>query len=164
MARMRTPIHSVKHFTQRTLATVTIGAINEFTIATAVVAPDANNANEVTEGSEVRAVYVEMWYTGDDAVQSSVLATIEKRPSGLTAMTFAQGQSLFTYPNKKNILYTTMGLVPPNTQSGVPLIRQWIKIPKGKQRFGLGDTLVLNSSGISDGANICGFMLYKEYR
>lgn len=159
---MKPVIQTNKHYRQLTPGTVGLASIVELVIAESVARQDANANNEVSEGAVVKAVFVEMWLTSDDATQGSIVATVEKVPSGATAMTYAQSISMYTYPNKKNVLATHQGLVAPNVQSGIPVFREWIPIPKGKQRMGLGDKIVLNISGISNGANYCGFFTYKE--
>jgi len=78
-------------------------------------------------------------------------------------MNYANSIALDSYVNKKNILYTTMGLVGPNDEQPLPIIRQWFKIPKGKQRMGSNDTIKLNISAITNGLNYCGFSTNKEY-
>ncbi len=161
---MKAPIVSVKHIITLTPNTATVGTLNNLVIATAVVSPDANNSGEVVEGSVIKAVYLEFWATGDDAAQGSCAAFFEKSPSGLTLMTNAQSLAPFSYPNKKNIFHSFQGLMPSNTQNPMNIIKGWIKIPKGKQRMGLGDRLVYSHSGITDGTTICGIVIYKEYR
>ncbi len=160
---MRAVIHRTKHPIQWTLQTITpLATLASETIVTAVQSTLANLANEVEEGAIVKAVFVELWVTSDDTSGSSFVATLEKLPGSGGSMSYAESIDLFSYTNKKNILYTTMGLVGPNDEVPIPLIRQWFKIPKGKQRFGLGDKLVLNISAITNGLNYCGHALYKE--
>ncbi len=157
-------VHSVKHYTHHTLFGVAIGTLTAVDLAKAKNVVDVNAANEIKEGSLVKAVYIEFWITGDDAVQSSFSISLEKVNDGdNNIMTFAQSVALFGYPNKKNIFYETMGLSPPNTQNPMTPIRGWYKIPKGKQRFGFGDQLRVNISAINDGLTVCGFTTYKEY-
>ncbi len=158
------PIQSVKHINQFSVTTVGIGALGQKQLALSVVAPDANAVSEVPEGAKISNVYVELWITSDDASQGSLAVNLEKTSTQMTAMTYAQSIALWTYANKKNIFYTTQGLVPPNVQSGIPFLRGWFKIPAGKQRFGLGDKLVLNISGITNGVNYCGLVIYKHYQ
>lgn len=129
-------------------------------MAFSVAAPSASN--EVREGCTISAVFVEMWVTSDDSAQGSTVVSLEKRPSLSPQMTYAQSQALNSYSNKRNVFFTSQGLTPPNVQSGIPFIRQWFKIPKGKQRMGLGDLITLNISGITNGANYCGFFTFKE--
>ncbi len=158
---MRPKVHVEKHFLQQSLFTVTAGQITNLILALGVAVTTAT-ANQVREGATISAVWVELWLTGDDAVQGTSIVTLEKVPSGAPNMTAAQSASLNTYPNKKNIFHTQMGLTPPNTQYPMASIKGWFKIPKGKQRFGLGDELVLNVMGQSDGVSACGNIIYKE--
>jgi len=161
---MKPVIHSVKHYVQTSLSTVTTGAILNTSIIESVVLTSSNLANEVKEGAIVKSVFVELWVIGSVSNQFFTI-TIDKVPAGATPMTSAESASLFTYQNKKNILYTTQGLASNDGIAGpIPVIRQWFKIPKGKQRFGLADKLFLNvHSRGSDDLIICGFNLYKEY-
>lgn len=160
----KSPIHSNKHYVHTTAASVAMAAIVNLTLAESVNVTVANAANEVVEGSLIKAIYVEYWLNSDDAANSSFILTVEKLPAAATPMTYAQSIALGTYPNKKNILYTTMGLVGPNPGQAVPVIRQFIAIPKGKQRMGLGDKIIVNLSGITNGIVYCGFATYKEYQ
>ncbi len=160
---VRPMVTSEKHYTQYSPATVALGAITVKHIVSAVALQNKNDQDEVTEGSVIKAVYLEIWITGDDALASSFTLTVEKTVGVFTAMTVGQSQALGTYPNKKNILYTSQGLLGPNVQVPTPVIRTWIKIPKSKQRFGLNDHLVFNILAGLDGITFCGFATYKEY-
>lgn len=80
----------------------------------------------------------------------------------MPAMTFTNSATLDSYSNKKNVLYTTQGLTPDANGNPIPFVRQWFKIPKGKQRFGLTDSLVLNISANVEDVTHCGLMIYKE--
>ncbi len=160
---MKASIQSRKHIVQESVFTVALGATTTKNVAVAVERTIANTVTEVVEGATIKAIFLEFWITSDDAAQGSCSITLEKRSSGAGAITFAEAQALDSYANKKNILYFTQGLSPPNVQSGIPFVRGWFKIPKGKQRFGLGDILAINFTGITNGANICGMAIYKEY-
>ncbi len=48
--------------------------------------------------------------------------------------------------------------------NSVPLFRGWVKIPKGKQRFGLGDEFIVAFESVGEAAQLCGFSTYKEYK
>ncbi len=158
---MRPKVHTEKHFNQKSLFTVASGAILNQTILTAVAVPSA--AVQVREGCTISAIYIEMWFTSDDVSQGSVIVTLEKVPGATTAL-IAVGQiaALNDYINKKNILHTQMGLIGPNTQYPMQIVKGWFKIPKSKQRFGLNDRLVFSIFGQSNGVQGCGFFLYKE--
>ncbi len=160
---MKPVIHSQKHYVQQTRSEVATVSTVGLDIIRAVQSTVANAVDEVVEGAEIRAVFVEMWIL-DTSADGSFVITLEKQQASIGTATFAQMNSLGTYPNKKNILYTTQGLSPNNgVGNPVPIIRQWFKIPKGKQRFGLKDALLLNitNNGLND-LEFCGFFLYKE--
>ncbi len=119
----------------------------------------------VNEGALVKAIYVEMWLTQASSSVGSFTAAVYKAPRGVAA-TFAEMAALHDYANKKNILYTTQGLSPANTVTILPILKFWVKIPKGKQRMGLGDKMFLsirNNNGTDD-INFCGMSVYKDYR
>ncbi len=159
---MRAPVVAQKHYVQVSLQTVLVGANTVLAIIQGVAQQNVNAATEVTEGSVVKAVYVEMWArTGDTAAGSVLMSLFKAQEDG--TMTFAEQIALNNYNNKKNVLYHTQGNS--NSQSSVatPFIRGWFKIPKGKQRFGLGDKLSLSVAAQALDQIICGFMTYKSY-
>ncbi len=158
---MRPTINTDKHIKQDSLFTIASGGISNRNIAEAVAVPDGT-PTKIRVGAIISAVYIEMWLTSDDATQGSVIVTLEKLPGGNPDMSVGNAAALHSYPNKKNILHTQMGLLPPNTQYPMPVIKNWFKIPKGKQRFGLGDQLHLNIFGQSNGVNGCGVIIFKE--
>ncbi len=159
---MRPTIHTEKHMVQSSLFAVASGALTNVIIASASQDPTKTAANAIREGSTVSAVYVEMWLTSDDTAAGTAIVTLERVPGGVTAMTAAESAALDSYNNKKNIFHTFMGLLGPNTQVPMASIKGWIKIPKGKQRFGISDRLILNVHGQSNGLAACGFFVYKE--
>ncbi len=161
---VRPMVHSTKHYVQITLSQVTTGARNNESIIISVAVPDKNLGTEVQEGSTIKAIYLEMWGIGTSADQFFT-AIVAKYPSGLGLPSVANLADLFSYENKKNILYTTQGLASNDGISGpYPLFKGWIKIPKSKQRFGLGDKLYFSIASRGDATiTYCGFSTYKEY-
>jgi len=160
---MRPIIHSTKHYVQQSRSQVGTVAITSIDIIDSVESTTANLVDEVAEGAAVKAVFVEMWLL-DTSNDGSFIVSLEKRPGGVAALGFANSNALGTYANKRNLLYVTQGLSPNNgVGNPVPIIRQWFKIPKGKQRFGLAEKLVLNitNNGLND-LEFCGFFTYKE--
>jgi len=129
---MRPVIVSEKHMLQTSLFTVAAGARSGTDVIRAVAVANKTAATpfEVEEGSIVKAVYIEMWLNTNDTTPGSNIVTLEKLPAGATPITFGQMVALNTYPNKKNILFTSMGLTNPNSSTAIPVLRQWIKIPK----------------------------------
>jgi len=137
------PINTVKHYVQDPSFEVATSTIREHVVVDAVTAPATSSAAAVKEGSIVKAVYIERWLGGKGSanVVSLFNLTVEKKRDLEPSMTFAQSQNLGAYPNKKNILYTTQGNLSAqvNGSPHIPVIRNYIAIPKGKQRFGLDD-------------------------
>ncbi len=160
---MKTPISSVKHYVQISLQTVLAGAIGTFTLAHSVAPASLGDADEVREGSVIKAVYIELWVRAGDTAPGSTLVSFYKKPGIGTAMTFADQVALWSYDNKKNVLYHTQGLTNDQDADAIPFVRQWFKIPKGKQRMGLNDSLILAVSAQALDNILCGFATYKEY-
>ncbi len=161
---MRPIIQSKKHINQESLATVGTGAVGNFVIATSI--EGASTAPEfINEGAIVKACYVEFWAGTESAtVVTSYTVALYKDPGGTNPALTADMAALHDWSNKKNILFTGQGLLPIEAGGIVPVMRQWYKIPKGKQRFGLGDRLILtirNNSAID--IIFCGVAVFKEY-
>ncbi len=159
---MRAPIHSNKHYVQTTLSTVLAGAALDITIATAEQAVDRTVATEIAVGAVIKAVYIEMWIRAGDTSPGSTLVTFYKGTAG-QGLAFAEQAALHGYNQKKDVFYHTQGLTNDQDADAIPFIRQWFKIPKSKQRFGLGDTLRLSIAAQALDNIVCGFMTYKEY-
>ncbi len=120
----------------------------------------------IAEGAIVQACYVEFWVSQDSAsTVGSYTVVLFKDPGNTSGMTTAQMAALHDYPNKKNIFFTGQGLLTPNDGGQVPVLRGWYKIPKGKQRFGLQDTLKIslrNNNLTAIDINFCGVAIFKE--
>ncbi len=161
---MKAPIHSVKHLVQFPIDGIPTGTRQAITLLTSVESTVANLANEVPEGSVIKAIYIELWLQNTSNLGESIVTLCKDIRLGI-GPTFAEMASLFTYTNKKNVLFTHQGLTSNDGVSGpVRILQQWIKIPKGKQRMGLGDQLILSISNTSaNDLNRCGIAIYKEY-
>ncbi len=156
---------AAKHFVQTSIATVAAGAILNTELVRGEAVGDVDAVNEVREGAQVKAVYFEIWIRSGEVTPGSFIFTIEKVPGAVTTlMSAADAAALGTYDNKKNILYTSQGLVNDADSIATPVIKGWVKIPKSKARFGLKDQLMwnLSASGAID-LHVCGFVTYKEY-
>ncbi len=135
-------------------------------VVDAVADGTITNAEDVTEGSIVKAIYLEMWVksgatAGNDTKFQFVF---EKVPSGATPITFAQMNNLGAYPNKKNVFYVSQGVLGDLTTQAIPVVRNWFKIPKGKQRMGVGDLMIMSVSATGFDIDSCGFSTFKEYK
>jgi len=163
--RMLAPINTVKHYVQHENATLSAGQKRTMDIVDALVAPATTAVQSVRDGAVVKAVFIEHWVksnasAGTDAKFQYV---IEKIPSGADTITFTQMNNLASYPNKKNILYFTQGVIGDLTSNSVPIFKTWVLIPKGKQRFGLGDKFVATLAATDAVIQNCGFATYKEF-
>ncbi len=162
--RSLSPIHSVKHYVQQSKLGLTSASEQNLEIADAV-AINTGNPTDVLEGSTIKAVYVEIWVTADISTETGfVIATVEKLSSGASAPSSTNLLNLNAYQNKKNILKTFQGLTPADITNPIPIFKEWIAIPKGKQRMGAGDKIVFSVYPPAGGAQICGFFLFKEYQ
>jgi len=119
---------------------------------------------DIAEGAIVKAVYIELWLLNSAANLGSFTGIFYKNPGGANGPTSADLAALHDWDNKKNIFHTTQGITPPSGQFPMPFAKGWIKIPKGKQRQGLGDKLQITlRNNTSDDLNFCGVILFKEY-
>ncbi len=160
---VRPMVHSTKHYVQSSLSTTTAGTVKTISIVQGVAVGAKNTAPEVEEGNSVKACYVEMWLRQNDTLPGSFVAILYKTSGDTNAPTAAEMASLNDWDGKKNILFTAMGLVNDQNNQAVPIMRSYYKIPKSKQRFGLGDDLKLSIFAQVLDLNTCGFFTYKEY-
>ncbi len=163
---MRAVIHSKKHYNQLSQGTVSQGAILNTEVLKSIEGASSTPA-EVVEGASVKAVWVEYWIQNASAsVVGSFTAGLYKLPGTGVALNATTSAALHDYANKKNILYTTQALAP-TTDSGLMLVfKGWIKIPKGKQRMGLGDKVLWfmrNNNATALDIHFCGLFIFKEY-
>ncbi len=163
---MKSPIHSKKHIVQISQATVAQALTVNTTILAAAEA-SSTTPTGISEGAIVKACYVEFWVSQDSAsVVGSYTIGLYKNPGGTNTPSSAQFAALHDWQNKKNLLFTAQGLLTPNDGGQVPVLRTWYKIPKGKQRFGLADSLMLtirNNNATAIDINFCGLAIFKEY-
>jgi len=161
---LRPVIHSQKHYVQISRSDATTGTRNTEPLIIAVEGTVANAVDEVIEGAVVKAVFIELWCYGSTNDQHFIVC-VTKDPSALAPPNFTNMVGLGVFTNKKNVLFTSQGLVSGDSV-GPPsvVLRGWVKIPKTKQRFGLGDKLTLSIASQGDATiHYCGFATYKEY-
>ncbi len=161
---MRAQINSVKHILNFSLATTASGALLPRTLADALVVNAVNTVSEVREGCTIKAVYVEMWLRGGDTgTGSSFVWILEKNTGNSPAPNAGNMAALFSYANKKNVLYVSQGLLNDDLSIATPVFKGWIKIPKSKQRMGLEDKLQIHLFAQTGAVDSCGMAIYKEY-
>ncbi len=161
-------IHSNKHFVGKNATSTAAGALENLVVADAVIAPAASNLFDVVEGSIIKAVHLELWFlhTGNTATTTQVTLIVEKVPAGQDGATVAQLANLQIYDNKKNVLFTFQAILAAQIDGAlpVPILRDWFLIPKGKQRFGLGDRIIISFVSLTRAVTTCGMFVYKEYK
>ncbi len=162
---MLAPINSVKHYVQNENQTIATGVRKNFVLVDATPAPGNANIFDIKEGSLVKAIFIEMWVKSNASAgtDTKFQLSLEKVPTGTAGLTFTQMNNLSSYDNKKNVLFFSQGVIGDLTTQAIPIVRQWFAIPKGKQRFGLGDRIILSISSTAAEINTCGFAVYKEY-
>jgi len=161
---VRPMVHSTKHYVQHSIGTVVVGTNENAVISDSVSVVDKNAVTEVEEGTSIKAVYLELWIRSAATAAASFTFVVCKRPSGVGSPTDANMAALGDWGNKKNIFFTSQGLVNDVDSSAMNLYRGWIKIPKGKQRQGLADSLSWHLRTVGQSINFCGFETYKEYQ
>ncbi len=161
---MRPIVHSTKHYVQYPIDQIPTGTVQNILLAKGVESTTANLATEVVEGTLVKACYIQLLLQNQGNL-GEFIVVLEKTVGSVAGVTFTQAADLWSYPNKKNVLFVSQGLTS-NDGVGNPqqIMADWYKIPKGKQRMGLADRLVLSIANVSSGdLNRCGFSTYKEY-
>ncbi len=156
-------VHSTKHYVQTSIETVTGGAVTNKIIALAVAVADKNTVNEIEEGADIKAIYHEYWLRSASTTAASGQAILYKTEGDTATPSTTEMAALGDWVNKKNIMYTTMGLYNDQDSLAIPIYKGWLPIPKGKQRFGLGDGFRLSVFSPTVDLHLCGFSLFKEY-
>ncbi len=163
---MKTIIQSKKHILQISQSAITQGAVLITNVASAIEGAPTTPTT-ISEGAIVKAVWVEMWLNNDSAtLVGSFTAGFYKNPGDANPINATTAAALHDWSNKKNLFYTTQGLAPATDSALMLLYKGWIKIPKGKQRMGLGDKLqffVRNNNATAVDIDICGLFIFKEY-
>ncbi len=159
---MRPIIKSVKHYFHTPVTVIASGALVAVSLVDAIVEGAARaNAFDVFEGSTIKSVFCEYWISGV-TLDKTATWIILKRPANVAIPTFGEMANLGSYANKKNILNSGQGIAPTNGNV-MNIYKGWIKLPKGKQRFGLDDKLQLVVAAVGTNVNLCGIVTYKEY-
>ncbi len=160
---VRPMVHSTKHYVQQSIGTSVPGTETHTVIAEGVAVANKNLVHEVEEGTSIKAIYLELWLRSAATAAASFTFLFCKLPSGTNNPSTAEMAAIGDWNNKKNVLYTTQGLVNDVDSTALNIYRGWIKIPKGKQRMGLGDNISWHLSAVGQSINFCGFTTYKEY-
>ncbi len=161
---MRPVIQSEKHIVQITLSEAMATNAENTNLVNVVDTPgDVSGPADVIRGTTVKAVYIELWVLATSQQPATVIVEVEKTIAGQGPPTFAIIQDTNGYGNKKNIFEFHQGIIGDANANPTPFFRHWVKIPKGKQRFGSGDKLRLIVSAITENTQFCGMAIFKAY-
>lgn len=163
---MKAIINSVKHIVQEPLVLIPEQTARNI-VCVSVLDAQAVNPNDIAVGAVVKAIWLEYWLLGESSQPCTATWILEKTQNLEPSVTQTEMQNLHDYTNKRNILKMGQGVVGDSNTNPIPIIREWCKIPKGKQRFALGDRLKFSISCIGqadNGLEVCGFALFKEYQ
>ncbi len=163
---MLAPIVSIKHYVNTEKTTIASGTRLSIQLVQGVVQTAVANFADVVEGSIVKAVYIELWLKSNatSGNETKFQLVVEKVIGNQEPISFTQMNNLMTYPNKKNVLFVSQGVLGDLTTQSLPIVRSWFKIPKGKQRFGLDDEFFVSVSATNATCDICGVTVFKEYK
>lgn len=165
--RLAAPLVTIKHIVQIANATVASGAVLNIELIQGVAQSAVTNVGDVVEGSLVKAIHIESWLHSLQSAGASCQQNfiIEKVIGGQTPATAAQLLSgMNGYPNKKNIFFMSQGNMGDLNQMSMPVHNGWLLIPKGKQRFGLGDQLFISFTATGASISICTAAIFKEWK
>ncbi len=163
---MVAPINSIKHYVNVENVSVTSGTARGMKVVNAVAQQSVSATNDVVEGSIVKAIFLELWLRSQASAgtDTKFQFVFEKVPAAAASITFTQMNNLMSYPNKKNVFFVSQGVIGDLTTQSIPVVRNWFKIPKGKQRMGTNDELVMSVSATGSAIDSCGISTYKEYK
>jgi len=165
--KMVATVNSTKHYVHLTNTAVPSATVLNVDAVDAVAVNNIVLSQDCREGCTVKAVHFEFWIIGNGGSGTSTQfnATVQKIPVNSASPAFANMINLGAWTNKKNILWSSQGVIAGNIDGAqsVPIVRGWILIPKGKQRMGLSDRIVFSIAATGFSIQCCGFMTYKEY-
>ncbi len=157
-------INTIKHMVTETNTAVASGARKTVIVANCVVAPANADTTQVKEGSVIQALHLELWIRGEgaDGVDTQQNVYVEKVPAAATAMTYTQALNPMSYPNKRNIIFSSQGVLGDKTTNPIAILNGWYLVPKGKQRMALGDKWIITIAATGQPVGVCGLWIYKE--
>ena len=121
-------VHSTKHYVQTSISTIVGGAVLSIDLIHAVSVDAKNDPDEVEEGNSVKAIYLEYWIRAGSTTPSSGQMVIYKSSADTTPPLAADMAALDSWDNKKNVLYTTMGLYNDQDADAIAIYKGWLKI------------------------------------
>ncbi len=121
---------------------------------------------QVTRGSTINTVYLEVWIYGQAVadINSRISWGIVKNPGG--NLTFPS-MSVAGVDDNKKFIYAMGSSLVGNNANGQPgyLIRGWFSVPKRYRRMGANDRIELHiRNDTANPINLCILAIYKWYK
>ncbi len=157
------PVKSYKHVIDIQGGLVAGAQLNSI-LADAVDAPILTGTASVEVASTIRAIYLKVEAYATTAVAlSNIYMTVMKNPSN--ALTAPAPNAVGASDVKKQIIHQEMVMMQ-QVAEGNPrtLFKGVIRIPRGYQRMGQDDTLLLSLLSPGVAAFFCIQCIYKEFR
>ncbi len=168
MARFRRSlavVHRIKHIVDSS-ATLAAATTLPVTLVKGVDAPVLANTPEVETGAKVHGIFLNVQVSANEASGGipNIYMAVFKNPSGNISTIDPVGTG--DDPNKKAIIHQEMIMFAPTGTQGLPrtLFKGVIVIPRGMQRFGIDDELVVVLRAPSVNVKVCVQCIYKEFR
>ncbi len=167
MARFRSslhPINTLKHIVDRQGGLVATTQVEEILVSAVDNPTFVTNPQEISNTSNVTHVFlnVQVAATGTAAL-ANVYMFVAKNPAG--DLVFPDANAVGKSDLRKHVLHQEMIMTEKNT-TAIPrtLFKGVIKIPRGKQRFGLGDKLIVALLAPGVNFDYCVQCIYKEIK
>ncbi len=160
---MKQIINSEKRIVQISVGSATVGTVATIPLVRVESNPVSASASTVAIGTVIKAIYVEIWLMSVGTTVATTTTIIAKYSGESDNPNSTDMGDLNAWTNKKNILETHQGLLAEDDSNPTPFYRGWIKIPKGKQRFGQGDLLQYSVKAITGEVQWCGVAIFKAY-
>ncbi len=168
------PIQSTKHIVE--LSGILPATTN--TVALTLVRGEDNpvlaNTNEVQPGHKVSSIFLSIFYIAEGGEVANEVPLVDwyiiHNPGNVFTTVFDAGNnptpgSTGVHLNKRHIFHTEKGLAGGGDAStaGVPMIfKGVIKIPRGRQRVGQNDRIMINHRA-NFATKFCIQAIYKDY-
>ncbi len=159
-------VHRIKHITD-TNATVSAATTLPTVLILGRDAPVLAATREVESGAKVHGIFLNVQIQGNQitsgAIPNIYMAVYKSKGGNIPDINPA---STGANADKSNIIHQEMGMFQSDSVDGNPktLFKGVIVIPKGLQRFGIDDELVITVRSTAVNFKVCIQCIYKEFR
>ncbi len=155
------PLKTDKHEITWSNLAQNASAVQAIALAEGVTAADKNISSEVLIGSKITRVYLEFHFSAETVTNPKVIHwKVEK----LGANETTTSPATYYQPGRNRILQRGMEMLPKDVSTVFKRIIS-VKIPRGYQRMGEGETLRFRYiSSSTETINACGIAIYKEIK